>query len=99
MINIKSPSVKKTVREYYSYMGENHTKVIGIIKNKYSDYDMLLVRFSDSNGQEMSSLLDYQEWADGHIDVTEVFTAFRIDEESMVNDFEESKEYKMEVVE
>lgn len=95
MINIKSSRVRRVVREYYSYMGENHVKVIDIVNNKYVDFPMLLVRFRDWKGKEMSSLLGYQEWKSGKLDVTEFHVCDRENEATMVKDFEESEEYKV----
>ena len=99
MINIHDPNLKKALRDYYDYLGDGKAKAIKIIKNKHSEVSMLLVRFKDSDGDEMSALMDFQEWADGHIDVTEVFTAEREDEAEMVKGFEESEEYGCEVIE
>ena len=97
--SVNNPKLRKAVREYYTYLGDRKAKPVMMVDNLYSDYVLLLVRFIDSDGNEMSALMDIQEWADGHFDVTEMFTADRADEERLCKDFVESKEYKIEVVE
>jgi len=83
----------KAVKEYYEWHRDKKAKPIEFVKNNHSDYSMLLVRFTDAQGDEQSSLMIAQEWADGHWDVSEIFTAYRDCENSMVRDFQESEEY------
>ena len=98
--------LKKAVREYYEYHGESKAVPVRFVENKHSanfreehtgrkigGYDLLLVRFTDEAGDKMSALMEYTDWKDGHWDVTEIFTACRDCENSMVSDFEESEDY------
>lgn len=80
-----------SVREYYDWLGDRNAKPVRFVVNKYYDWNkMLLSRFTDSDGNKMSSLMEYQEWKDGHWDVTEVYVADREDEAELVRGFEES---------
>lgn len=83
----------KAVKEYYEWHKDIKAKPIRFVKNNHSDYTMLLVRFTDEQGEEMSSLMITEDWADGHWDVTEIVTAYRDCENSMVQNFQESEEY------
>lgn len=86
--------LKKAVTEYYEYQGDTKAEPVRFVVNKMpGQYKMLLVRFTDEQGHEMSALMEYQEWADGHWDVTEIDPRPRECEECMVKDFEESEEY------
>ena len=98
--------LKKAVKEYYEYQGDTKAKPIRFVENKHSKeiregvngkgfggHLMLLVRFVDDNGYEMSSLMDYTNWKDGHWDVTEQEYCFRNEEETMIKTFEDSEEF------
>lgn len=89
--------LKKAVTEYYEYQGDTDAVPVRFVTNKMpGKYKMLLVRFTDQQGKEpveISALMEYQEWKDGHWDVTEMDVRPRECEECMVKDFEESEEY------
>ena len=86
--------LKKAVTEYYEWQGDRKAKPVRFVVNKMpGKYKMLLVRFTDEQGNKMSSLMEYQEWKDGHWDVTEIFVSEREDEDQLVKGFEESEEY------
>ena len=86
--------LKKAVTEYYEWQGDKKAKPVRFVVNKMpGKYKMLLVRFTDEQGNKMSSLMEYQEWKDGHWDVTEIFVSERADEDRLVKGFEESEEY------
>ena len=101
--------LRKAVTEYYEYQGDADAEPIRFVENKHSasfreeqtgrkigSYDLLLVRFTDKQGEEpmeMSALMEYQEWNDGHWDVTEMDARPRKCEDCMVRGFEESEEY------
>lgn len=89
--------LKKAVTEYYEYQGDTDAMPVRFVTNKMpGKYKMLLVRFTDQQGNEpveMSALMEYQEWKDGHWDVTEMDVRPRKCEECMVKDFEESEEF------
>lgn len=89
--------LKKAVTEYYEYQGDMNAVPVRFVTNKMpGQYKMLLVRFTDQQGKEpaeMSSLMEYQEWKDGHWDVTEMDVRPRECEDCMVKDFEESEDY------
>lgn len=89
--------LKKAVTEYYEYQGDTDAVPVRFVTNKMpGKYKMLLVRFTDQQGKEpveMSALMEYQEWKDGHWDVTEMDVRPRKCEDCMVKDFEESEEY------
>lgn len=89
--------LKKAVTEYYEYQGDTDAVPVRFVTNKMpGKYKMLLVRFTDRQGKEpveMSALMEYQEWKDGHWDVTEMDVRPRECEECMVKDFEESEEF------
>jgi hypothetical protein len=87
-------SLKKAVAEYYEWNGDKSCHPVKFVVNKMpGKYKMLLVRFTDKDKNKMSSLMDYQTWADGHWDVTEVDAVPRECEKCMVNEFENSEEY------
>lgn len=82
-------ALHKAVKEYYEWHGDRKAKPVGFITNKKSgDFKMLLVRFMDADGNEMSALMEYQEWKDGHWDVTEYDVVPRKCEHILVSDFE-----------
>ena len=56
-------------------------------------YKMLLVRFTDKDKRKMSSLMEYQTWADGHWDVTEIDAIGRDCEQMMIDEFVNCEEY------
>lgn len=89
--------LKKAVTEYYEYQGDTDAVPVRFVTNKMpGKYKMLLVRFTDQQEKEpveMSALMEYQEWNDGHWDVTEMDVRPRKCEECLVRDFEESEEY------
>jgi len=87
-------ALRKAVREYYAWHGDRKIEPVGFITNKKSgDFKLLLVRFTDENGMELSSLMTYQEWADGHWDVTEEEVVPRQCEQKMVSAFENSQDF------
>ena len=89
--------LKKAVREYYEYQGDADAVPVRFVTNKMpGKYKMLLVRFTDQQGkepEEMSALMEYQEWNDGHWDVTEMDVIPRKCEDCLVRNFEESEDY------
>jgi hypothetical protein len=89
--------LKKAVTEYYEYQGDTDAVPVRFVTNKMpGKYKMLLVRFTDQQEKEpveMSALMVYQEWNDGHWDVTEMDVRPRECEDCLVRDFEESEEY------
>ena len=101
--------LRKAVTEYYEYQGDADAEPIRFVENKHSKeireavngegfcgYTMLLVRFTDKQGKEpveMSALMDYQEWNDGHWDVTEMDARPRKCEDCLIRQFEESEEF------
>ena len=87
------PMLRKAVTEYYEWHGSRRIHLYAIAVNKKSGYKMLHVHFIDSNEVRLSSLMEYQPWADGHYDVTEVYVCEREDEKEMVEGFENSEEY------
>ena len=65
--------LKKAVREYYEWHGDSTARPVKFVVNKMpGKFKELLVRFTDAHKVKMSSLMDYQTWADGHWDVIEV---------------------------
>lgn len=87
-------ALRKAVKEYYEWHGDRKAKPVDFITNKKSgDFKMLLVRFTDADGNEMSALMEYQEWKDGHWDVTEDDVVPRKCEHILVSDFENDQNY------
>lgn len=94
MIYSIDDQLKKAVKEYYDWHhNKNGRPVKFVVNNMHGQYHMLLVRFNDEDGTKMSGLMDFQHWADGHWDVTEVYAVGREDEEELVDGFENSEEY------
>ena len=86
--------LKRAVTEYYEWNGDRNAKPIKFIVNKIpGKYKMLLVRFIDKDGNKLSSLMEYQRWADGHWDVTEIDAIGRELEKMMVDEFVNCEEY------
>jgi len=86
--------LKKAVNEYYEWNGDLSSHPVKFVVNKMpGKYKMLLVRFTDKHKNKMSSLMEYQRWADGHWDVTEIDAVPRECEKCMVNEFENSEDY------
>ena len=86
--------LKKAVAEYYEWHGETKAKPVRFVVNKMpGQYKMLLVRFTDEQGDKMSALMTYEHWKDGHWDVTEFYVSERECEECLVKNFEESEDY------
>lgn len=86
--------LKKAVSEYYEWNGDISCHPVRFVVNKMpGKYKMLLVRFTDKDKNKMSSLMDYQTWADGHWDVTEIDAVPRSCEKCMVTEFENSEDY------
>ena len=92
-INIHNKQLKKAVKDYYDWHGESKAVPAAVIKNKKSDFKLLLVHFKDEEGREMSSFMICQPWNDGHWDVEEVEDCLMEDEREMITWFEESQEY------
>lgn len=77
------------VNEYYNWNSDRKPKAVKYVYNK-NYTEAILVRFIDGYGIEMSSIMLYQNWADGHYDVTELDFVERADEELMIKAYEES---------
>ena len=106
MKSVGIPELEKAVKEYYEYQGDRNMHAVRFIENRHSarlrekeygrktkGYEMLLARFIDENNVKYSSLMEYQRWADGHWDVTEIFFCPRECEKKMIRMFVESEEY------
>ena len=91
--DIKRRTLKKAVKEYYSWHGESKAAPVSVVRNKKSGFDLVLVRFVSEDGVEMSSLVDCQPWNDGHYTIEELFDAERECEDKMVNYFVQSEDY------
>jgi len=99
--NLNNPQIddqlKKAVAEYYEYQGDTDATPIRFVTNKMpGKYKMLLVRFTDQQAkvpENMSSLMTWEHWNDGHWDVTEMDVLPRRCEDCLVRNFEESEDY------
>ncbi len=83
----------KAVKEYYEWHGDKSPRLVRTIKNKHSDFTMLLVRFTDAHGDKNSALMYHSSWADGHYDVTEDESALFENERELIEAFENSEDY------
>lgn len=92
-INIHDRQLKKAVKDYYDWHGETKAVPAAVIKNKKSDFKLLLVHFENEDGKEMSSLMTCQPWNDGHWDVEEVDDCLLEAESEMIQLFEDSEEF------
>ena len=87
-------ALRKAVKEYYEWQGDKSGHAVKIVQNHNKGaYKMVLARLTDAEGDKLSSLMDYQPWADGHYDVTEIFVGKRECEDQIVQAFVESDEY------
>lgn len=91
--DVRNRKLKKALKEYYKWHGESKAVPVRLVKNKNSDFSLLLVRFTGEDGRELSSLVYHDKWKDGHFEVEEMEAAFREDEDEMVQAFEESDQY------
>ena len=78
---------------HYKWHGERNVHAIRYIKNKNSDFKLLLVRFISNDNSKWSSLCHTQEWNDGHYDIEELFDCYREDEKALVKRFENSHDF------
>ncbi len=92
---IKDPELLRAVKEYYDWQGDHDASIVKFIVN-LDDYEMLVVRFTDSKGHKLSGLMDTQNWADGHWDVTERNTFKRECEDTVCAFFENTSTYEFE---
>ena len=91
--DIKRRTLKKAVKEYYSWHGESKAVPVSIVRNKKSGFELLLVRFVSDDGIEMSSLVGCQMWNDGHYTIEEFTDTERELEDEMVNFFIQAEDY------
>ena len=91
-----APGLVKAVKEYHKWHGGKNIVPVRIVQNKHSKppYELVLARFTDGYGDEMSCLMEFQGWKDGHYDVEETDVVERKDEASLVEEFEESMEFE-----
>ena len=89
-------NLKESVKAYYMFQNGINAHPVKVVTNKYKNtLQLLLVRFKDIDykiPRKMSSLMTFQEWADGHWDVSEVEFTNREDEQNMVDYFVNSYE-------
>ena len=81
--------LRKAVREYHEWHGDKRSFAIRIFRNKSGD-ELVLTRFVDDEGNQMSSLMFFNGWADGHYDVSEYGVVPRDYEETYVDAFKAS---------
>ena len=79
----------EAVKEYYKFQDGKNPVPVRFVEDK-KGYRMLLVRFTDPYGKQLSALMSYQNWKDGHYDVTEMEFICTEYENAMVMDFEQS---------
>ena len=88
MREILPDNLKQAVKEYYDWLGDRNGKAVKHVTCKNGiKSTLLLARFIDCNGKKLSSLMVDSGWADGHYDVTEIYTFCRECEKEMVNRF------------
>lgn len=89
MHNSIPEKLKKTIKEYYEYSGEDGAYTVKSVPAKLSScgYEMILVRVTDTEGRKLSTLIDFTEWADGHYEVTEMYHVDRENEKELVKAF------------
>ena len=69
------PELRKAVKEYYKWNGDRHGSAVrivscdGIFGGKMPH---VLAHVTEENGEKISTLMEFQEWKDGHFDVTEI---------------------------
>ncbi len=90
---LRDPALRKAVREHCEFHGDRGVRLMRIVKNRNSDYEMLLIRVTDENGMKYSSLVFYEQRADGHYEISEMEYARREGEQEMIEEFENSEEY------
>ena len=79
----------KAVREYHDWHGDTKVKIVKYVYNK-NYLEAILVRFVDAYLEPKSSIMLFQNWADGHYTVTELDAADFEYEEDIVKGYEES---------
>lgn len=90
---VENEALRKAVTEYFESQGSRRVHLYGVAVNKKSGYKMLVVHHIDEGNRRLTSLAEYQGWADGHWDVTEAHWTVRENEERMVKAFVESQDY------
>ena len=79
--------------EYYTWHGERNVHAVRYIKNKNSEFELLLVRFISTDNARWCSLCFTQEWKDGHYDIEELYDCHREYEKELIKEFENSHMY------
>jgi len=64
--------LRKAIREYYQWNGDKKIKPVKLVENERG-VRMALVRFTDADGNELSSLVSCWEWGNGKWDVSEMW--------------------------
>ena len=82
--------LRKAVKEYYQWHGDKTANPVKIIRNK-KVLEAVVVRVKDADGDEITTLMDFMGWKDGHYDVTEFDYADRRSEALLIADFEQSE--------
>lgn len=90
---LRDPALRRAVREHCEFHGDRGVRLMRIVKNRNSDFQMLLIRVTDENGMKYSSLVFFEQWADGHYEISEMEYARRDGEREMIEEFENSEEY------
>jgi hypothetical protein len=69
------PALRKAVREYYEWHGDKHGSAERIVSRpgRFSRDYMVLAHVENDQGDKLSTMMDFTDWADGHYDVTEIY--------------------------
>lgn len=78
----------KAVREYHDWHGDTKVKIVKYLYNK-NYLEAILVRFVDAYLEPKSSIMLFQNWADGHYTVSELEADDLEYEEQLVKKFYE----------
>lgn len=93
MATITVPGLRKAVKEHFEWQGDRCGHAVKIVQNIKSGYKMVLVRFTDAQGNKLSGFMTFQEWNDGHCDVTEAYVFRRECEDANIEVFRKSQDY------